>query len=251
MASDFEVLLIAFLVAIIAGWVDTISGGGGLISLPALILLGLPPAAALATNKLQGSSGTLCASWHFIKNGTIRVRSVLRILLTIFIGATLGTYLILKIGNAYLIKFLPFLLLAIGIYVLVAKNLDDVTRKSRISLRTFTLIPAPFLGFYDGFFGPGTGSFMILALARLRGKGLSEATAYAKLFNFVSNFSSLCYFVAFGTVYWYLGAVMIVGQIIGASVGVHVVVKKGSRVIKPMVVLTCFAMAFRMFFLTI
>ncbi len=246
MTIGFEMLLIAFAVAVLAGWVDTISGGGGLITLPTLILLGVPPAAALATNKLQGSSGTLCASWHFVKNGTMRIRPVLFVLLTIFVGATLGTALVLKIGNAYLMKFLPVLLLAIGLYMLFAKNIDDAQRASKISLRSFALIPAPLLGFYDGFFGPGTGSFMILSFVSLRGVGLSEATAYAKLFNFVSNLSSLCYFVVFGTVYWSIGAAMIVGQIIGASIGVHTVVKKGSRIIKPMVVLTCFAMALRL-----
>ena len=248
MLSSFEIFCIAFMIALLAGWVDTVSGGGGLITLPGLILLGVSPSVALATNKFQGSSGTFFASWHFVKKGIISIRSIIGVLGMIFLGSAIGTYLVLKIDNAYLMKFLPILLIAMGIYVLLSKKMNDEKKNQRISLQAFGFFPAPLLGFYDGFFGPGTGTLMMLALSQLCGRGVSEATAYAKVFNFTSNISSLFSFIVFGRVDWEIGLIMVLGQMIGARIGVYTVMTKGVGIIKPMVVLTCFAMALRLIF---
>ncbi|MBA5249870.1 MAG: peptidase [Gammaproteobacteria bacterium] len=110
-------------------------------------------------------------------------------------------------------------------------------------MTAFALLVAPFLGFYDGFFGPGTGSFMALALVMLLGYGLPKATAHAKILNFVSNLSSLLYFILYGEIYWQVGMVMIVGQVIGATIGAKMILDKGSAMIKPIVVTVCFVMS--------
>ncbi len=243
MEFSVEIIALLFFVAMVAGWVDVIAGGGGLLTIPALIVAGVPPAAAVATNKLQGSSGTLIASVYFIKKGAIDFAKIKPLIVTTFIGSVAGSWLLLQIDAEALTIFLPVLLILTGLYFLFAPNIDDKDKKAKISLVAFAIIAAPLLGAYDGFFGPGTGSFMALAFVLLCGYSLSRATANAKILNFTSNISSLLYFIFYGDVYWLIGLVMIGGQMIGAVVGAKMVLKKGASIIKPVVIVVCFAMS--------
>jgi len=240
---SFDVLLLLMVVALFAGWVDAIAGGGGLITVPVLLLVGLPPAGALATNKLQGSAGSLSASFYFIKNKTVKLSEMKLAIAATFVGSVLGAGLLLRIEAKSLSVVLPFLLIAMGLYFLLSPNINDKDRRHRLTMTAFALLVAPFLGFYDGFFGPGTGSFMALALVMLLGYGLPKATAHAKILNFVSNLSSLLYFILYGEIYWQVGMVMIVGQVIGATIGAKMILDKGSAMIKPIVVTVCFVMS--------
>ena len=238
-----EIIVLLFFVAAIAGWVDVIAGGGGLLTIPALILVGVPPAAAVATNKLQGSFGTAIASVYFVRKGAVDLTKIKLPICMTLLGSLAGSWFILQIDATALALFLPVLLVATGLYFLLAPNIDNQQRKQKIPLIAFALIIAPLLGFYDGFFGPGTGSFMALALVLCCGHSLPLATAHAKILNFTSNISSLAYFIIYGDIIWLAGLAMIAGQILGAVAGAKLVLKNGSALIKPVIVIVCFAMS--------
>jgi uncharacterized membrane protein YfcA len=243
MEFSAEVVLFLFGVAMIAGWVDTIAGGGGLLTVPSMLLVGIPPAAALATNKLQGSAGTLTAAIYFIKKGAVDLRKMKWLVAATFVGSVVGSWLVLKIDAGVLLAYLPVLLILIGLYFLFSPNIGDEDRKRKLTTTAFALAICPLLGLYDGFIGPGTGSFMALSFVLLCGYNLSKATANAKILNFTSNISSLLYFIVFGEVFWLIGLVMIVGQLIGATIGAKMVLEKGSKLIRPIVVIVCFVMS--------
>ncbi len=235
-----EALALLFLVAVVAGWVDAVAGGGGLITIPALLLTGVSPAAAIATNKLQGSFGTLAAAIYFVRQRAVSINDNRAPLATVCAGSILGGMALTWIDATYLSYLVPVLLIGIGIYFLLfAGNLDQ-SRKPRLSRSKFNAMAAPSLGFYDGFFGPGTGSFMASALVTLRGSPIRDATAHAKLFNFASNISALVYFVFFGQIVWLAGAAMIGGQILGAYLGARVALKAGAKVIRPITIIGLF-----------
>lgn len=246
MEFSVEIAALLFFVAAVAGWVDVIAGGGGLLTIPALILAGVPPAAAIATNKLQGSVGTLIATLYFMRKQAVTLAHMkLSIVMTLF-GSVFGSWFVLQIDAQKLILVLPFLLAATGLYFLFAPNIDDKQRKQKISMVVFAVIITPLLGFYDGFFGPGTGSFMALSFVLFCGYSLPLATANAKILNFTSNVSSLLYFIFYGDIAWLFGLAMVGGQICGALVGAKMVLQKGTLLIKPVVVIVCFLMSINM-----
>lgn len=251
MSHTLETLTFLFLVSILAGWVDTIAGGGGLLTIPALLLSGIPPAAAIATNKLQGSFGTLVATAYFLKTKAINFHDLRLSVLMAFVGSVIGSWLILKINISALTTLLPLLLVLVAIYVLVSPDINDQEKPAKITLGTFAWTLAPLLGFYDGFFGPGTGSFIALSLVTFCGYGLSKATSSAKILNFTSNVASLLYFIFFGQIVWAVGGVMVLGQAIGAVVAARMVLRIGSRLIKPIVVTVCLLMATRILLQTL
>jgi uncharacterized membrane protein YfcA len=240
---NLEVLFLFFTLAIIAGWVDTVAGGGGLITIPALLLTGMSPSAALATNKLQGSAGTFAASLYFIKKKVVSLKEMKCMILLTFFGSVFGSWLLLKIDSNTLIKVLPALLIVMGIYTFFSTKISDKEKVSKVSVLFFILLICPLLGFYDGFFGPGTGGFMALSYVTLLGYGLPKATAYAKVLNLTSNISALLYFSFFGEIYWSIGITMALGQYIGASLAAKMVMEKGTILIKPVLVLVCFIMS--------
>ncbi len=243
MPLTIELVLVLFAVALVAGWVDTIAGGGGLLSIPVLLLMGVPPAAAVATNKLQGSAGTLIASLYFIRRREVDLYEIRYLIVGTFLGSIAGAWLLLQVDAQLLLAYLPVLLIAIALYFLLSPSIRDIDSVPRISLLAMALFACPLLGFYDGFLGPGTGSFMLLAFVVLAGYRVSKATAHTKVLNFTSNFASLLYFVFFGEIYWILGSVMIVGQLLGATLGARMVVDKGSALVRPVVVIVCFTMS--------
>jgi hypothetical protein len=246
MEVSLDILMLLLVASLLAGWVDSIAGGGGLITIPALLLAGLSPATALATNKLQGSSGTLTAAIYFIRRGTVDLRAMRMMIAMTLLGSIAGTWLVLYLQAEFLIRLLPWLLVLVGLYFLVVQGISDEDRHRRLSAAGFALVLAPLLGFYDGFFGPGTGSFFMLVLVSLCGYGLSRATAQTKVLNFTSNIGSLGYFLVFGDIAWTIGLVMVVGQVVGATIGARLVLSRGARLIRPVLVLVCFALAARL-----
>ena len=248
MDLSYELLTILFSVAILAGFIDAIAGGGGLITIPALLWIGLPPAAALGTNKLQACGGSFFASLYFYRKGMLNLKQMRLAIVFAFIGAASGTIAVQMIDISLLQHILPFLILAIGLYFLFAKKLSDEDKHQRISPMAFAFIAALGVGFYDGFFGPGTGSFFALAYVSLLGFGLSKATAHAKILNFSTNIASVIFFAIGGQVFWLLGLVMLVGQAIGATLGSKMVLSKGSAIIKPLVVTMSIAMSVKLLF---
>jgi uncharacterized membrane protein YfcA len=227
-----ELLFFLFAAAIVAGCIDALAGGGGLITIPAMLMCGIPTVAAIATNKLGGVGGTLSASLHFIKTGDIKLREMKWMMLTTFIGSFVGGIVLTMVDSGFLSVIVPFLLIGFSLYFLFSPNLGEVDQEKRISPYIYTLLIATIIGFYDGFFGPGTGSFFTISLVFLLGFNLVKATAQTKALNFCSNLAALLYFVYDGHIMWDVGLLMFIGQVIGGKIGAKLVLSKGKKLIK-------------------
>lgn len=244
----FEILSLLFLVAMVAGFVDAMAGGGGLLTIPALLLSGVPPIATLATNKLQACAGSLSASLTMIKKGIIHPRQIKFALLTAFVGSGIATILVQLSPPEMLKIIIPFLVAGVGLYTLFAPSVGEMERTPKMTQSTWQKTVVPLIGFYDGYLGPATGTFFALSNVALRGMDLIRATATAKLLNFATNIASLIFFVLGGQVLWKVGFLMMAGQFIGAYFGSQMVVKGGAKFIRPVIVLMCFAMVVRYVF---
>ena len=245
---SIEIMTLLFAVAILAGFIDAIAGGGGLLTIPALLWVGLPPAIALATNKLQACGGSFFASVYFIRKGLVSIKQMKLAIGCAFIGSAFGTIAVQSIDASILQLVLPFLILAIGGYFLFSKQVGDEDRQQLLGTTAFAFTAALTVGFYDGFFGPGTGSFFALAFVSLAGYGLAKATAHAKVLNFATNISSLLFFALGGKVFWSLGLIMLLGQAIGATLGSRLVLSKGVTIIKPLIVTMSIVMSIKLLF---
>ena len=222
-----------FVTGFSAGLVDAIAGGGGIISVPVLLNFGLPPQLALGTNKFQSSFGSVSASWHYVRRGLVDLRTCrLGILLTLA-GALLGAWTVQHVDSQVLNRVIPVLLAAIVAYLIVQPQLGLADRPARLGEPVFYLVFGLGLGFYDGFFGPGVGSFWAIAFVLLRGHNLTRATAHTKVMNAASNLASLALFAAAGLIYLGAGLVMAAGQVAGARLGAGLVVRRGSRFVRP------------------
>lgn len=237
-----DVLLVLFLVAVLAGFLDTLAGGGGLIALPALLMAGVPPLAALGTNKLQGSFGTATASWMMARMGRVKWRDVRWLMLVAFIGSASGSVAVQFVDVGVLSFLIPIVLSGTALYFLLMPKAQVGGSVSARRGRLFRFLAVPGIGWYDGMFGPGTGSFFSLAGVSLRGQGLVEATATAKALNFATNVAALLVFLSAGEVVWLAGAVMICGQLVGAWLGSHCLLRIDPRVLRALVVVMCLAM---------
>lgn len=233
-------------VGLLAGLVDSIAGGGGLLSLPALLWAGVPPIEALATNKLQGSFGSLTASYNFWRKGLLdwpRLR--LAVLLT-FSGSVCGTLAVQVIATDLLERVIPVLLIVFALYFLLSPRIGDEDRHHRISHPMFGFLIGFTIGFYDGFFGPGAGTFFTAGFVLLLGYNMRRATAGAKLLNFTSNIASLIFFAVAGKVLFFVGLPMGLAQMAGAWIGSHLVMRHGTALIRPLLVVVSVAMSLKL-----
>ena len=247
MEFGLDIFLILFSVAFVAGLIDTIAGGGGLLTIPALLYVGIPPAAALATNKLQGTFGSFTAATYFIRKKMVNLKEMKLMIILTFVGSVLGGFALLQIDASILKQVIPVLLIIIGFYFLFSPNIGSIDKEKRISIILFSFTLAFGVGFYDGFFGPATGSFFAIGFIALLGFNLTKATAHAKVLNFASNISSLCFFMFFGKIYWSIGLCMGVGQICGALIGAKLVLKNGPKIIRPIIVIISFTISIKLF----
>lgn len=236
------VLLGLFAGAMLAGWIDAIAGGGGMLTIPLLLWAGLPPAGVLGTNKFQASFGSSTAAAYHVRKGVVQVREALPGIVWTAVGAALGAWSVQRIPSETLGAVIPGLLLAIAVYALVTPSLGEQITAPRLTAPLFYLMFGLGLGYYDGFFGPGTGSFWAVAFVLGLGYTLTRATGYTKVMNFTSNIVSLVVFLVGGHVYFLPGAVMAVGQVVGSRIGSGMVLRRGARFIRPifvaMVILT-------------
>jgi uncharacterized protein len=237
-------LPLLFGVGAVAGWIDSIAGGGGLITVPVLLSFGLPPAEALGTNKLQAVFGSGSAAWHYHRAGLIG-RAATGVVCTA-IGAVLGALAVQRIQPDFLRTIIPFLLIAIAVYFLVRPQLGDIDAHPRWRAGAFHFTFGLALGFYDGFFGPGTGSFWAMAYVLLLGFNLTKATAHTKLMNFTSNAASLVMFLLAGKAHMVAGLVMGAGQLLGAWLGARMVIARGARFIRPIFIAVVLAISVRL-----
>ena len=232
------------LLALAAGTIDTIAGGGGLLTLPALIGAGLPPHLAMATNKGQSIFGSGTALARFARSHLFDGRRAWVSIVPALAGATLGAGLLIllalerpKVLNPLIIT----LLAAVAVFMIFYRPPHE--RAPRTHRLIWPAIPIAFLiAFYDGFFGPGTGTFLILAYALVFHDPLDAASANAKLVNFCSNLASMILFAAKGWILWPIALPMAAGQMAGALIGAHITLRKGKRVVRVMTVLVCLAL---------
>jgi len=227
------ILLILFATGFIAGLVDAIAGGGGLITVPALLAVGLPPQVAIGTNKLQSSFGSGSAMAHFARAGTVRLRDCVPGIAATAVGAGIGALAVQSLDPDFLRRVIPFMLIAIAGYLLAAPRLGYEEVRARLRPLTFYLIFGLAIGCYDGFFGPGTGTFWAMAFMLCLGQNLTRATAHTKVMNFTSNIVSLGFFIASGVVRYPEGLAMGAGQFLGARVGARLVISRGTRFVRP------------------
>jgi hypothetical protein len=225
-----------FFAGFIAGLVDAIAGGGGLITIPVLLGIGLPPQMALGTNKLQASFGSGSAMLTFIRSGTVRLNECGEGILFTTLGAGIGTYVVQLLDAGILRQVIPWLMLAIVVYMILTPKLGQEDIHPRMRPVPFFFVAGFTLGFYDGFFGPGTGSFWVMSLMLGLGYNMTRATGYTKVMNFTSNCTSLLFFLLGGSVLLREGFCMGAGQFIGARIGSRLVVNRGTRFIRPVFV---------------
>lgn len=216
-----------------AGFVDAIAGGGGMITLPVLLGVGLSPAEALATNKLQSTFGSASAVWAYRRAALVTWKEAWPGVVATALGAVLGVMAVTWMAPGFLRKVIPFLLWAAAIAVWMRPALGSTAKPARCGRLAFLLGFGLVLGFYDGFFGPGTGTFWTLAFVLLMGFELLRATAWTKWMNFTSNIVALVAFLGAARIDWVAGLWMGVGQGLGARLGARLAMKGGASVIRP------------------
>lgn len=240
--------LFLFLAGLLASVIDTVAGGGGMITLPSLLSVGLLPATALGTNRLQGCVSELTATFRFVRGGHIQFRKMWLGFLLTAVGGGLGSITILMVHPSHLQKILPFCLLAIFIYFLCSPRLRADQIKQRLTSVIFYSTVGLMIGFYNGFFGPGTGSLWILSLMYFLGLPMNKAVMEAKPFNTVGNIASvICFALQGHIVYWTL-LVMGPGQILGASLGAQLVMRHGVRLVRPMFIFIFALLMIKLFY---
>ncbi len=228
-----------FVAALAAGFVDSIAGGGGLITIPVLLSLGLDPQSALGTNKLQAPFGSGSAAWHYAQAGAVPLRDCVRGFVFSIIGAAMGALVVQQLEPSFLRRFIPVLLVAVAAYMLFKPRLGDRDLHPRLARGWFDLTFGLLIGFYDGFFGPGTGTFWAMAFVLGLGFNLTRATAYTKVMNFASNLSAIAVFLISGKVVLAAGLIMGLGQLLGARLGSRMVIGKGTKLIRPVFITVC------------
>ncbi len=233
MLDPYVLYPLFFITGIVAGWVDSIAGGGGLITIPVLLASGISPTMVLGTNKFQASFGSFTAAYYYTERGIVPLRDAIPGIAFTFVGAAIGTFAVEQIRPDALGWIIPFLLLGIAVYMAFSPGTSFRERRSILARNWFYGVFGLALGFYDGFFGPGVGSFWAIAFVALLGFDLIKATGYTKVMNFTSNIVSLVVFVIGGNVQFGAAVFMGAGQIVGARIGSGMAVKKGARLIKP------------------
>lgn len=240
-----EIIAILSIVALVAGFIDALAGGGGLLTLPALLASGMPPIAALATNKLQSTLGTGGAFFAFWRKGHIDIRRYAYPAIGALIGAFSGGLAVQYVDPSFLNALVPLMLIAIGFYFLLAPKMHDTDRHALVGTAGLTCITFA-IGFYDGFFGPGTGSFFTTVLVMCGGLGLVRAIAHTKFLNFITNIAALAAMLAGGHVLWLLGGCMACANIMGNQLGAHAAMRFSGRGVRPLLVIMSFLLTARL-----
>ncbi|NOJ98427.1 transporter [Corallococcus sp. CA049B] len=231
-------LVLLCVAALSAGFVDAIAGGGGLITLPALLTAGLPAHVALGTNKGQSVFGSGAALVRFAHAGLVDGKLARVTFPFGLMGALGGAALVMLLKPEVLKPLVLVLLIAVAVFLAFRRappKRDGVEPSPRPRAQAIGALIALVIGTYDGFFGPGTGTFLIVAFSSLLGHGLARASADAKVVNFASNLASVALFTLRGVVLWKVALPMAAAQFTGAWLGAHVAVKGGDRVVRVVV----------------
>ncbi|MDX2479655.1 MAG: TSUP family transporter [Desulfuromusa sp.] len=223
-----------FILISFAGFIDSIAGGGGLISVPTYLALGMPVELILGTNKCVSSSGTSFAVFRYIKSGSILWKTVIYAIVAALVGSAIGASL-----SSYLSRSIIFTLLLLVIpilFYLQAKHMGLQTVKLDLTQQQVALrssLAGFFIGGYDGIFGPGTGTFLLLAFMLFLHMSTREASANARIVNYASNVSAFAYFLYHGLIFWPIALVAIAGAICGNWLGSGLVINNADKVVVP------------------
>ncbi|MCP3762283.1 TSUP family transporter [Domibacillus sp. A3M-37] len=230
---DETIILTLFFFGFLAAFIDAVVGGGGLISIPALLSTGLPPATAVATNKLSSTMGALTSTIAFIKAGKVDFRLTGKLFPIAFIGSLLGAITVRYVSPDILKPLILVLLIAVAVYTIFKKNWGSVSTYKKLNWKKAVLFMTAILviGFYDGFLGAGTGSFILFAFLLL-GFDFMQSAGNAKLLNFGSNIAALILFLTMDMVHISYGLVMGVAMILGALTGSKFAIRKGTTYVR-------------------
>ncbi|KOO50712.1 TSUP family transporter [Priestia koreensis] len=235
MHLDASMVLFLLFFGFLAAFIDSVVGGGGLITIPALLFTGMSPATTVATNKLAGSMGSLTSTIMFYRSGTIELKSVYKYFPLSFIGSMIGAWVVHLMNPEVLKPLMLVMLVAVAVYTIIKKDWGSISAPKQLS--TFYVLLFTFLlfliGFYDGFLGPGTGSFLIFAFL-LVGFDFLKAAGNAKFLNFSSNIAGLLMFMYLGQVNYTYGLIMGIAQIFGSIVGSKFAIKRGSGYVRTL-----------------
>lgn len=236
--SIIGVIIICGLV-FLAGYVDAIAGGGGLISLPAYMIAGFPIHAAIATNKLSSAMGTIVSTWHYARSGFIQPRLAIPCVICALIGGSLGAQLVLLVDAGILQIIMLFILPLTAFYVFKSKNLQHSEHESYPLKKTLVIAMACALviGAYDGFYGPGTGTFLILLLTGVAHLRLDASAGITKVINLTTNLSSLCVFLLHGQVVILVGLLAGCFSIAGNFLGARTFTHSGGSAARPLIII--------------
>ena len=223
----------------LAGLIDAIGGGGGLISLPAYLLTGLPVHQAIATNKLSSSCGTSLSTFRFLRHGLINLKLAVPSVVAALAGSFLGAHLSLLISEE-IMKYVLFAVLPVAAFFVLNRHLfKDRSEGAVFNRRTLMvcILSAFIIGAYDGFYGPGTGTFLIIAFTVFAGMSVSASNAQAKVINLTSNLSALAVFLLNGQVVFLLGLAGAVCNMAGNYVGSGLALTNGVKIVRPVIVI--------------
>ncbi|MEX0170834.1 sulfite exporter TauE/SafE family protein [Streptomyces sp. LMG1-1-1.1] len=249
-------LVLLCLAALVAGWIDAVVGGGGLLQLPAL-LLGLPhvPAAhILGTNKAVSIVGTTGAAVTYLRKAPVQVGTAVRIGLAALVGSMCGAFFAAGISSEVLRPVIMVVLLAVAAFVMLRPSFgvkpdgEDRVPLTRARIVTAIVVVGGGIGFYDGLFGPGTGTFLVLALTAVLHLDLVTASANAKIVNVCTNAGALAMFAYQGTVYWQLAAVMAVFNLAGGMLGARMALSKGAEFVRGVLIVVVFSLVAKLAF---
>ncbi|MCQ2406253.1 MAG: TSUP family transporter [Oscillospiraceae bacterium] len=239
-ASDITLkMAIIVIVGVFAGsFMDAVAGGGGIITVPTYLLTGIPAHIALGTNKFSSSIGTMVSTGRYIAKGYADLKYAIPSAALAVIGAYFGTRLQLTIEEKYLQYVLVAVLPVIALVVLRQRSLPEVKREMNEATRmALVCVASGIIGMYDGFYGPGTGTFMILALCTLAKFDVRTASGNAKIVNLASNVGALATSLINGKVFFLLGLIGMVASLSGHYIGSGFAIKNGSKIVRPMVII--------------
>lgn len=232
---NIDMILFLMGAGFIASFIDSVVGGGGLISLPALLLTGLPPTMALGTNKMASVMGSCTSTISFMRSGKIDIGIIKYLFPLSFLGSILGVITVQQIPSAFLKPLVVVMLVIVTIYTFTKKEWGDISTYNGMTKRTAYLsgVVALSIGFYDGFFGPGAGSFFIFAFLMI-GFDFVMAAGNSKALNFASNIAAVITFIYFGSINYYYAIPMGIAMIFGAIAGSTLAIKKGASYVRPL-----------------
>jgi uncharacterized protein len=233
-----------------AAFVDSIAGGGGMISIPAFIMAGVPPHLTLGTNKFSATTNSLTSSISYIRGKKVNWNFLAVLIPFAFIGAFLGVRTVIHIPQLYLNLLISFLILLVSIYTLLKKNLGQEHKVITLYARhwLFAIIFALSIGFYDGFFGPGTGSFLMFVFIKYFGMDFLHAAGNSRVLNFTSNAISLVLFAIHGKIWYAVGIPVAFAMFLGALAGSRLAFRKGVMVVRPLFIAISFFAAIKLIF---